>query len=77
MADFACDTPSQCDKIERAEKVLTHPPGSNHSLIERGSRMADYSPYSNRDCGGKPEQSANWRSIGKLAAELVRKAGAQ
>lgn len=37
--------------------------------------MADYSPYNNRDGGCNPEHSSNWRSIGELAAELVRKAG--
>lgn len=32
-------------------------------------------PYNIRSGADKPEKSSNWKSIGELAAELVRKAG--
>lgn len=59
MSDFYCDRNAIPGINRTGPPVLETPTAPNHSLIERGSRMADYSPYSNRDCGDKPEQSAN------------------
>lgn len=77
MANFACDTHGKRGIKRAGPQALEAPTVPNQSPIIGGSRMADYSPYNNRNCGDSPEKSANWKSIGELAAELVRKAGAQ
>lgn len=77
MADFACSPPSQCDKMKAARKVLEAPAEPEHSEPETEARTMSFAAYNIRSGGLKPEQSSNWKSIGELAAELVRKAGAQ
>lgn len=74
MADFAWQEQQHHDMKRAGPQVFPAPTAPNHSPINGGSRMADYSPHNNRDCGGKPEQSANWKPVGDLVAELARKA---
>ena len=74
MEDYACSQPRQSDRMKRRAECWKHSDPPNQNLIKRGSRMADYSPYNNRNCGDSPEKSANWKPIGALAADLVRKA---
>lgn len=75
MPDNACKTPAIAGKIEQAEKVRQHRPGPNHSDAVREHRTMAVAPYNARNCGCHQENSDNWKSLGDLAAELVRKAG--
>lgn len=74
MTNFAWHKQRQRGIKRAGPQVLETPTAPNHSPINGGSRMADYSPHNNRDCGDSLEKSANWKSVGALAADLVRKA---
>lgn len=74
MEDAACSNSENRATKKAGPQVFPAPTAPNHSPIKGGSRMADYSPHNNRDCGDSLEKSANWKSVGALAADLVRKA---
>ena len=77
MAYFSCDRSAKALELKAARKVLEAPAEPDHSPNVGGSGMADYSPYSIPNPGINPDNLRPWRSLGELAAELVRKAGAQ
>ena len=77
MADFACSPPSQSGKINAARKVLEAPAEPEHSEPETEARTMPFPAYNIRSGGLKPEQNSTFKAIGELAADPVRKTGAQ
>ena len=77
MADFACGQPSQCGKIKRqaGRYQRSDLPNLGDPVME--DRAMAVEPYNIRSGGLNPEQNSTFKSIGELAADLVRKAGAQ
>ena len=77
MADFACGQPSQCGKIKRQAGRYQRSDLPNQSDPSEEDRAMAVESYIIRSGGLNPERNSTFKSIGELAAELVRKAGAK
>ena len=75
MTDSACETPANAGINGQRAGCFQHSDPPNQSDPDVEDRAMAVEPYNARNAGCQQEQTTNWRSIGELAAELVRKAG--
>ena len=75
MADFACDRKAKALEFKAARKVLEAPAEPRHRDPGKEDRAMPFAAYNIRLDGCVVEQTGTFKSIGELAAELVRKAG--
>lgn len=75
MADFACNSGGESVEFKAARKVLETPAEPRHNDPEMEDRAMPYGKeYGKRDGACNRERSSNWKPIGALVADLVRKA---
>lgn len=77
MADFAWQKPRQHGIKRAGPQVLETPTVPRHSDPSVEDRTMPFPAYNIRSGGLKPEQNSTFKAIGELAADPVRKTGAQ